>query len=322
VRNPKGSKSYTTVVLGASRVYAASTPISNVFDSTALRNTFKTNMLVDEIRFFVYPHGNITTGNISGYASRSFLDKFAVQFSSRNRIFSAAPVNINLLCTNFQTDLEQQVEATNRAQYQEDFQRWIPPEPIWLAEGDTLLARVVETTSIATDAVAGFDLWIVYVGRITDEKPPPSTRVPYILQYIQPPGSPIGPSAPTQFVVPSLNLQNPLNRPLRLQRIIARLEIIAAAPTTDEKTMQGRDILRDVPDFCQIQVTDDQQFYITGDVNMGALVDMQRSAWTFVRDIGPQGYLNVRFTRQAITGYENMGLLPEICLICDREEEF
>ena len=332
------SSAHSTVVLGATRSsWTAGSYNEQQYEVEPLRNLFDTVMEIEEIRFLEVPNGVLLKNISPNQPPQDLFSQLQVQFRLSGLPFAPKPVRIDLLCTDFQTQLEQEiVDAFTK--YNASFRRWLLPKKLKVPPGASIDCRIVAPLGFAP----GFDstlpaIWVIYVGKITDEEGVHEVEVPYILQYNQlDPDPATGLAIPfqtanvpnlTMLDVPVENLKNPLYSPLNIQRIIARLYAsqVAGGPPVLSNSLPGRDVLREIPDAMQFTLEDSYGYKIaTQPTDLGVLVDVQRRGWTFTRQLGPLDYLKLRFTLNpniAAAGYGNIGFLPSFGLIGYRTEE-
>lgn len=280
---------------------------TQVMDTSALANGYRTPYFIDEIRIQAYM---VNTATTTVQPSRAI----QLQFRTGAYAFSNVPVplilhqpvynvNSNALSSSF----------TGGAARIGDEARWALPKPLWMAPGDQIQCSVLRDPTAASNANEPFAVDVTYVGRsLKPGTPGPKTRyVPWIAHYLHD-FDDVYSQTTTQF-------RNPFMKPLIIQRLIGRplskatSGVFLTARTNMLPNATGTE-------YPSIYMEDSLGYKITRDfMPAGAIFDSSRCVWTFSRPIGPREQLNMQFRTAGTVDAANR--LFGVAMHAYREEE-
>ena len=292
------------------------TPYQLQASTSDLRNSYEDPMYVDEIRFYVVPFSQNTF-----FFNVDLFNYIQVECRTQRHIMMGAPVYINMLTPDVQMNAEQSGtggpgSARELITTPSCYRSWKPPKPIVLPPGESFILKLSyqPTPTYNTVITDKFTVYVALVGRITRDKLPRATHVPYIIQYE---ATSSLPDAPLISQLTTRDLYNPFMQPLTVQRLILR----AVSASGGAGAHAPRDYLRDNFNVYQVKVTDYSRKDITPSdwIPAGMFTDPRTGGWTFVRDLPPEGYFQFAL-QKATDSWDGTTMYPRISVIASRVE--
>lgn len=274
-----------------------------VFPVMDLVPSYATAYWIDEIRITVGARENLSTSPL--ISNTALPAALRLQFSTGQHEVSKVAVPTMMFSQVYgrdEYDNTQQLGGNDGLEYR-NF-RWVLAKPLYMPVGDVLQCRAERDGTLASQ-IQLQNLTLTYLGRACapGEAPPAVRHVPYV-GYYKHPEDELYSSVADEF-------KNPFLKPLTIQRFVVRVvdyeddpddatkqHLVGPADAGSQEVFMSRGVLpnsNNVP-YTEMKMLDSNGYMIVPEMTpIGMVVDAERCAWTFNRQLGPREKIDVAF---------------------------
>ena len=302
---------YSPMILSATGSLASGGSIP--LDSSRLSNTFRTPMIVDEIRFIVRTP---TASSNSSTLRFNLGGSIRVKLTAGKLELTNGFVPLWNLSPNYQRlsqyksvstfrpngeELAQSVGDVSAGIFYNHF-RWLLPCKFWMPPGmsiSAVISRAVDGVS-GSVATGNATVDVAIVGRAVTGRyiMPKTTQVPWASCWVGTAGTG-GTDLNTVQRSGQLDLINPYLSTIKIQRMIGRLQLFNSTDLVlDDDIRAGVETATTTPDPVKVKIADSRGNIVTRDfANFYDVFYLGRRAWTFDTELKPKERINVEVTR-------------------------